>query len=422
MKLSPFWSGAAGAALILLLMAVLEQHYQRQRAAQQQLEVMQVLQLARASIKEQLERYRYLGAALTARTTAAAAPPLAPDEFAGVIRRLVGEDDLLRGVRIAHDDIPVHSYIAPAPPGAGEVIRVRLPFPPAASHGTPPHDEGIELDIDQAKLLTRAGLTGLRADLQVALRAADGRLIAGSPRLFTAAQAALEIDLPFGQWRLAGGLRPSPRALPWPPLLAVTYALMGGLYIWWLRAGQLNAQRLALYDPLTGLPNRRLLQDRLERANAASARSGRHVVMLYLDLDNFKPVNDCCGHHAGDAVLREVARRLRESVRRSDTVARLSGDEFVLLLEELTSAGEAETVADKVLRSFARPIPAGGRTFVLGCSIGLAEVEHDCRLDEMVERADQAMYQAKHNGKNGYRWYVSEPPRLHALGGETSTA
>lgn len=396
MKLSPFWSGTAAALLILLLVTVIERHHQSHNTALRQLEVAQELRLVQTRIEAQLSHYRYLAAALAARAA------VSPHEFAAMLRRLLGEDALLRGVHLVHGEMTHPVLTADA-----ATLQLRLPVRVAATAETPGYAGWVELELDKPTLLARAGLLPGDGELQLALRTEAGEVLAGAPELFGTAQAELEIDLPGGRWTLAGSRRPAAHGMPWVLLLGSGYALLGGIVIGWLRAGQLSARRQALHDFLTGLPNRRLLQDRLEQACAAATRSGQHVVLLYLDLDNFKPVNDNHGHQAGDVVLRAVARRLRQAVRRSDTVARVSGDEFVLLLQDLASPREAEKVAEKVLRSFDLPIPAGQHAFTLGCSIGLARV--DGALDEALGRADLAMYQAKRNGKNSYRWYSPVP-------------
>ena len=170
-------------------------------------------------------------------------------------------------------------------------------------------------------------------------------------------------------------------------------------------------RNLAFYDVLTQLPNRRLLLDRLGQALAASHRSGQFGAILFLDLDNFKTVNDTQGHDVGDLLLTEVARRLRASVRDDDTVARLGGDEFVVLLEGLHSAqaiaaAQVETVAEKLREAINQPISIQGREFHSTPSIGVCLFfNHQVRVDELLKRADVAMYQAKDAGRNAIRFF-----------------
>ncbi|BEU98389.1 EAL domain-containing protein [Acidovorax sp. DW039] len=172
------------------------------------------------------------------------------------------------------------------------------------------------------------------------------------------------------------------------------------------KSSEAEIQRLAFYDELTGLPNRRLLMDRLERAVATCARDSTHGALLFLDLDNFKGINDTLGHEWGDRLLRQVAERISASVRASDTVARLGGDEFVLVLqglheEQTEAAVEAELVAQKVLQNLTRPYALEGAVLHSTPSIGIT-LFHDGgqSLQELLKRADLAMYQAKAQGRN----------------------
>ncbi|MBU0746881.1 MAG: EAL domain-containing protein [Gammaproteobacteria bacterium] len=165
-------------------------------------------------------------------------------------------------------------------------------------------------------------------------------------------------------------------------------------------------QRLAFYDELTGLPNRRLLMDRLERAVTACSRAGSHGALLFLDLDNFKGINDTMGHEWGDRLLVQVGARLGVCVRVSDTVARLGGDEFVVVIlglhaEAVEAAAEAEAVAQKVLVSLNQPYLVDGNEMHSTPSIGIA-LFRDAQQpgQELLKRADLAMYQAKAQGRN----------------------
>lgn len=161
--------------------------------------------------------------------------------------------------------------------------------------------------------------------------------------------------------------------------------------------------RLAHYDALTELPNRRLLMDRLDRAVALAARHGRTVAVLMLDLDGFKPVNDTFGHDVGDELLVVVARRLDSAVRRADTIARLGGDEFVVVLSELGSLTDAEMIASKVIAVINEPVELAGTALHVGASIGIALFPADGGdPGALMKAADQAMYRAKANGRNQY--------------------
>jgi diguanylate cyclase (GGDEF)-like protein len=158
-------------------------------------------------------------------------------------------------------------------------------------------------------------------------------------------------------------------------------------------------ERLALRDALTGLANRTLFHDRLERAVAVARREGHRACVLMIDLDGFKAVNDTLGHHAGDRVLRDVARRLCSILRDADTVARLGGDEFAVLLETGADPDGAETAAVKIGQALDLPFAIEGRAFELRASVGWAFFPDDGADGEAVlRRADAAMYRTKRDG------------------------
>ncbi|MEO5573195.1 MAG: diguanylate cyclase [Gammaproteobacteria bacterium] len=160
-----------------------------------------------------------------------------------------------------------------------------------------------------------------------------------------------------------------------------------------------------LHDSLTGLPNRTLLYDRLQQALAVSRRSHKNVALLIIDLDHFKDVNDKLGHHAGDLLLQEVAARLRGVVRESDTVARLSGDEFAVLLTNIEDAGHAVIATEEILKRVYQPTVIDGHTLTVGGSIGIVlSPAHGDDKDTLMRRADLAMYHAKRR-KSGYAMY-----------------
>jgi len=167
-----------------------------------------------------------------------------------------------------------------------------------------------------------------------------------------------------------------------------------------------EVQNLAYYDPLTHLPNRRLLQDRLEHAASLIARNKNKGALLFLDLDNFKNLNDSLGHDIGDILLQQVAERLVSCVRDSDTVARLSGDEFVIIIEDLSADKDEvithiQKVGDKILASLNNPYRLANYTYHCTASIGVTIIRADhASNDDLLKQADIAMYQSKKMGKN----------------------
>ena len=161
----------------------------------------------------------------------------------------------------------------------------------------------------------------------------------------------------------------------------------------------------ALYDQLTGLPNRQLFYDRLQQARARAVREQQSFALLFLDLDNFKPINDNYGHQAGDSVLQRVALSIQRCLRHTDTVARLGGDEFVVLCEQLSSVADAQRLAEKMLYQLMQPLSLNGVSLQLSCSIGIAVTRGNDDQSVVLQWADSAMYQAKQAGGNRISFY-----------------
>ncbi len=174
-----------------------------------------------------------------------------------------------------------------------------------------------------------------------------------------------------------------------------------------LRESQSRLYKLAHHDTLTGLPNRLLFRDRLERALAKAQRKKSRVAILFLDLDHFKEINDTLGHDVGDGLLVEVANRLQQQCRRSDTVARLGGDEFVFILDEISRAQNAAIVATKIMASLDRPIRVGEHDLRISTSIGIGIYPDDSdKMDEVIKCADTALYRAKEEGRSNFKFYT----------------
>src|SRR5829696_2837996 len=168
----------------------------------------------------------------------------------------------------------------------------------------------------------------------------------------------------------------------------------------------------AFHDGVTGLANRALFAERVRHAIARNRRERRGLAVIFLDLDDFKTINDSLGHAAGDDVLVEVARRLDQSIRGADTAARFGGDEFAVLLEDVEHSQEAADAAERILESLAVPLIAAHKEIALRCSLGISVADHesDADADEMIRDADAAMYIAKRDGKGGYRLFE---PAMH---------
>ncbi|MCB1168937.1 MAG: EAL domain-containing protein [Leptospiraceae bacterium] len=171
---------------------------------------------------------------------------------------------------------------------------------------------------------------------------------------------------------------------------------------------QHRLERMAHMDPLTGLTNRLLFEERLGQAMSTADRSGEKVGIIFLDLDNFKDVNDSLGHTVGDGLLKDMAARLSEAVRSDQTLARFGGDEFLVLVPGLQSSGEVALVADSLVRAMERPFDVQGRKITIAASLGMSIYpDHAATVEELVQQADTAMYRAKKEGVR-YRFFSQD--------------
>lgn len=202
-------------------------------------------------------------------------------------------------------------------------------------------------------------------------------------------------------------------------LLGAVLFLLTALASWFIAAAIVRKRlyrdelfNLAHFDTLTGLANRTLFFDRLNQTFETSRRHGHRFAILYVDLDDFKNVNDTMGHSAGDMLLKKVSKRMLNIVRRSDTVGRMGGDEFMLILTEITRPGDAELVAKKLLATLTRPVTLGNQQALVGACIGLAIFPDDSDDEDLlVKMADEAMYACKAAGKNAIRTAASLKPQ-----------
>lgn len=174
-----------------------------------------------------------------------------------------------------------------------------------------------------------------------------------------------------------------------------------------LKENEERIKHLAYYDPLTGMPNRRLFEDRLQVALAHVHRNKGQLAVMFVDLDRFKRINDTLGHEMGDQLLVEVSRRLYDCLREDDTVARMGGDEFVVLLSEVGMPDDAAYIARRITAALTRPMSLGGRELVVTASVGISIYPEDGRTaSTLIKNADTAMYRAKESGRNGYQMYA----------------
>jgi len=218
-----------------------------------------------------------------------------------------------------------------------------------------------------------------------------------------------------GRFRMQLQMRKRDGQMVWMDLSAATVNDTESLWmvvdIEALKQSEQLAQHLALHDPLTGLANRRLFEERLKQALSGAARSQQGVALCGIDLDGFKPINDQYGHGAGDQVLKQVAARLNETVRANDIVARLGGDEFALVLVGVEDEHEAMQVLERCLAALREPMSIGpAQTVRIGASLGVAlSTVHGHSLPTLMRLADDAMYQAKRAGKGRIVWAVAPP-------------
>ena len=175
------------------------------------------------------------------------------------------------------------------------------------------------------------------------------------------------------------------------------------------KAAEQQVQMLAYFDNVTKLPNRALLQDRLAQAMHVAQRNGKKVALLFMDLDNFKNINDSLGHQIGDMLLQSIGERLVQCVRSEDTVARIGGDEFLIVLADLDKGSQAVSVAEKILAATARPFSLQNHQIHTTISIGISIYPDDAQeLHELIRHADSALYQAKARGRNTYQFFTQE--------------
>lgn len=263
--------------------------------------------------------------------------------------------------------------------------------------------------IDIPTLFNTAGVATEKDGIQYALRGRDslgekGELIFGDRALFEQDSVLQPVILPNGSWQIGarpvGGWQVNKFWYWTMRLTGWLAALLVGILIAALLRARLINKLLALHDHLTGLPNRRLLEDRFENILARNQRKATKVGVFYIDLDGFKGINDQFGHKVGDGLLLEVAKRLQASTRAYDTVARIGGDEFIVLADEIRDSGGFKQMFDHLLSNLRGDVYVEGHRLELRASVGSALYPDDGDdMDKLLKAADQKMYQHKQHGK-----------------------
>jgi diguanylate cyclase (GGDEF)-like protein len=259
--------------------------------------------------------------------------------------------------------------------------------------------------VDTDLLFEKAGIRSEVGGYRLALRGVDGlgaagQMIMGDPELFEDEAVTLPVKLPSGEWQISGrpvdGWIGTSAESRFAGLAgAGTTALLSVLSALLVYAQQ-RARAMALHDALTGLPNRRLLVDRLEQLASLSERTGIGFQVFFIDLNGFKPINDTFGHAVGDLVLRAIGDRLREETRESDTIARIGGDEFVVLVPGLIQQRSSANIADRLRQTFQEPLRVGEHVIAIQVSVGWATYPDDATsISEILSLADQRMYRDK---------------------------
>lgn len=185
-----------------------------------------------------------------------------------------------------------------------------------------------------------------------------------------------------------------------------------------IRKNQLLLQKQAHFDPLTKLPNRNLLLDTIKKAISRKKSDDQKVIILFIDLDDFKKINDTAGHEQGDKCLVEVCSRIKKELRQHDILGRLGGDEFLLILDNISAQSQLLNIIDRIISAFKKPFKISSYTYTLGASIGISVYPEDGRTpDELIRKADMAMYKAKQRGKSSYFFYDHslEKQALHRI-------
>ncbi|MFI3154790.1 MAG: EAL domain-containing protein [Methylococcaceae bacterium] len=290
-------------------------------------------------------------------------------------------------------------------PGDAKLVEVLL----EANHNTNKHFELIRVGLlsEAFPVLEQGGISAILLDLGLP----DGNGLESLTRIYAAALTIPIVVLSAEEDELL--------AIQSVQLGAQDFLVKNGISELVLRRSLYYAierknlleqlQYLAYYDVLTGLPNRKLFYDRLKQDVVGARRSKKSLALIFLDLNDFKLVNDSLGHRSGDDLLKEVAKRLQDCIRTTDCAARMGGDEFTLILNDLNNAEDAALIADKILQTLAEPLILNAQQITVHASLGIAIYPNDCNdIETLIGAADAAMYQAKESGrgkKGGFRFF-----------------
>lgn len=215
-------------------------------------------------------------------------------------------------------------------------------------------------------------------------------------------------SVPNGQWEWAIKRKTAPETpIPMMMIMGFALSLLLASVVFHFQRERTQLTAHALQDSLTGLANRRLLQDRLQQAHAQARRFGRSMAILYIDIDHFKSLNDTYGHDFGDALLKAFAQRLAECIRNVDTLSRIGGDEFIIVLEEINQAQDVHRIAQNIQQAFVPPLEVFDINVQVSLSLGAAIYRPELKIsaDMLRKQADMALYEAKGAGRNTYRIY-----------------
>jgi diguanylate cyclase (GGDEF)-like protein len=326
-------------------------------------------------------------------------------------------------LRAISDDAPVLAGPFERVQG-GSALAVRVPLW-VNRDGVPRLWGAVSVALDYETLMRSAGIRKLERDLRIGIVGRDasgpgGDMVRGEPPSDRASAVKTPVLLPGGSWLISAEPIDGWHARPaWQTpgfLLRLSLSLLAGLATARILHDRQRIRRLAGMDSLTNLPNRRWALQQLARMIARGRRGIGGFALLSFDLDGFKPVNDTYGHAAGDLLLAVIGRRLSESVRPGDVVARMGGDEFLVLVPTDAGVDEAwlRAVALRVQAAINRPVPIEGHWVVVGASIGIARFPEDGdQAEVLLRKADEAMYRAKHGRAHGVEF--ASPVRLGAV-------